>query len=206
MIGAGWGRTGTLSLKAALERVGVGPCHHMFEVFAHPEQMPSWAAAIRGEPWDAEATLTGFRATVDFPSCLAWHDLAEACPDAKVLLSTRSAESWWRSFDATIGPHLRDQPDDPNLPGLRAMFDAILDVALGGRDASLDPERAMAAFEAYNAAVIASLPAERLLCYEVGSGWEPLCEFLDVPVPDEPFPRSNSTEDFLSGHAGEIET
>lgn len=201
VIGAGFGRTGTMSMKAALERLGLGPCHHMLEVFTHPEQFQPWAAAVRGEPWDAEATLAGFRSTLDFPSCVVWRELAEANPDALVLLTTRSSESWWRSFDATIGPHMRDQPPDPAFPGVRDLFDALDEVVFSGR--SGDRDTAVAAFEAHNAAVVAEVPPERLLVHEVGAGWEPLCERLGLPVPDEPFPRSNSTEEFRARAAGE---
>lgn len=195
VIGAGFGRTGTMSMKAALERLGLGPCHHMLEVFGHPEQFLPWAAAVRGEPWDAEAVLSGFGSSLDFPSCVVWRELAAANPDAKVLLTTRSSESWWRSFDATIGPHMRDQEPDPALPGVRDLFDALDEVVFSGR--SDDRATAVAALEAHNAAVVAEVPPERLLVYEVGSGWEPLCAFLGAGVPDEPFPRSNSTEEFL---------
>lgn len=200
VIGAGFGRTGTLSMKAALERLGLGPCHHMVEVFGQPDTFHSWAAAVRGEPWDAEATLAGFRSSLDFPSCVAWRELAEANPDALVLLTTRSSESWWRSFDATIGPHLRDQQPDPAFPGVRDLFDALDRVVFSGR--SHDRDVAVAAFEDHNAAVVAEVPPERLLVHEVGSGWGPLCERLGLPVPDEPFPSTNSTEEFQQRSGG----
>ena len=201
VIGAGFGRTGTLSMKAALEQLGVGPCHHMLEVFTHPDTFLAWAAAVRGEPWDAEATLAGYRSSLDFPSCVVWRELAAANPTSKVLLTTRSSESWWRSFDATIGPAMRDQAPDPALPGVRDLFDALDEVVFSGR--SDDRATAVAACEAHNAAVIAEVPSERLLVHEVGSGWEPLCAFLGLDVPDEPFPRSNSTEEFLARSDGD---
>ena len=188
VIGAGFGRTGTMSTKAALEQLGLGPTHHMLEVFARPDSFEAWAAAVRGEPWDPEEVLDGFRSTLDFPSSIVWRQLWEANPSAKVLLTTRSSASWWASFDATI-------------EGTRSLFDAIGDVVFGGR--SDDREAAIAAFEAHNADVVASVPEDRLLVYEVGSGWGPLCDFLGVPVPDAPFPSSNSTAEFQARRDGE---
>lgn len=189
VVGAGFGRTGTLSMKTALEQLGFGPCHHMVEVFGRTDSAPVWAAAIAGEPVDLDALLEGFAAAVDFPSCAVWDRLAAHWPEAKVLLTVRSSESWWRSFEATIGPHLASM-DGEMEPLMSAIRDRVF------RGAPMDRDTAVAAYEQHNAAVILRTPADRLLVYEVGSGWEPLCGFLGVDVPDGPFPSSNTTEEF----------
>lgn len=187
VVGAGYGRTGTSSMKAALERLGLGPCHHMFEVFGRPDDAPKWAAAIRGEGFDPDALLDGFRSTLDFPACLFWRELAEADPTAKVLLTVRPAEEWWRSFDATIGPQIHSPVGDRRFDDLTGAID---DVVFDDRAA------AVAAYERHNAEVAAGVAPDRLLVYEVGSGWEPLCDFLGLDVPNEAFPHSNTTEEF----------
>lgn len=202
VVGAGFGRTGTMSMKAALEQLGFGPCHHMIEVWGHPEEFGRWTAALRGEPWDREAVTAPYRSTLDFPACLVWEELWRANPGSKVLLTTRSSESWWRSFDATIGPSMRDLPrDEPEVAGARQLFDAIDEVAFSNRSAERDV--AVGAFEAHNRRVVETVPAEDLLVHEVGSGWDPLCDFLGVDVPEEPFPSSNSTAEFLANAPGD---
>lgn len=193
VIGAGYGRTGTMSMKAALEQLGVGPCHHMFEVFVRPDDAVGWAAAIRGEAFDADALLDGFRSTLDFPACLLWRQLVESNPQAKVLLTVRPAEAWWRSFNATIGPqiHAAESIGDERFDNLTAAID---DIVFEGR--ADDHDTAVASYERHNAEVIDEIAPDRLLVYEVGSGWDPLCHFLGLDVPTEPFPHSNTTEEF----------
>lgn len=197
VVGAGFGRTGTASLKIALERLGCGPCHHMSEVRSKPGQVEHWEAIAAGRPADWNAVFDGFRSSVDWPSARYWRELAAFYPDSKVLLSVRPAERWWTSFSATIKTLLDHEapPDEPQIARLRAMArQVILDGSLRG--ASHDRETAIAAFDAHTAEVRASVPADRLLVFDVAEGWEPLCRFLQVPVPDEPFPRTNSTEEF----------
>ncbi len=192
VVGAGFGRTGTRSMKAALEQLGVGPCHHMVEVFSRPWSEPGWAAAVRGDDVELAPLLDGFRSCVDFPSCAVWRRLTDEHPAAKVVLTVRPAERWWASFDATIGPRLgggtsaREGGDD--------LMSALRDHVFGGR--TDDRLAAIAAYEAHNADVIATIPEERLLVFDVSEGWAPLCAFLDVPVPDTEFPHSNTTEEF----------
>ena len=199
IVGAGFGRTGTLSMKAALEHLGLGPCHHMLEAFGRPGDFDQWAAAVRGEAWDRGRVLDGFRCTLDFPACLLWQELWEANPGSRVLLTVRSAESWWRSFDATIGPEIRHAELGPGLDGARRLFDAIEEVVFDGRSAERGV--AVAAYEAHNRRVADTVPDDALLVYELGSGWGPLCDFLGVPVPAEPFPSVNSTSEFTEGRA-----
>lgn len=189
VVGAGLGRTGTMSLKGALERLLGAPCYHMLEVGKHEGHVALWHAAVRGErPW--EALFEGYAAAVDWPASAFWPELVEAYPDALVLLSYRDAEAWWRSASSTIFPTSR-KADGPWREMVDAMFEARFTLALDDHDACI------AAYEAHNARVRAEVPPARLLEWQPGDGWAPLCERLGVPVPDEPFPHTNSTQDFL---------
>jgi hypothetical protein len=191
LVGAGLGRTGTMSLKLALERLLGGTCHHMMEVFEHPDEVPSWHAAMLGEPVDFSALLAGYTAIVDYPGAAVWRELAAAFPEAPVLLSTRSsADAWWESASNTI---LALRPDQDDSDG-RRMVDEMFLRSLGG-DVT-DREAVMAAYEAHNAAVRSEIPPDRLFEYQPGDGWGPLCAALDLPVPDEPFPHTNTREEF----------
>jgi len=197
VVGAGYGRTGTASLKLALEQLGFGPCHHMSEVRGTPGQFEHWEAAAAGEAVDWNAVFAGFRSAVDWPSAAFWRELAAFYPDAKVLLSVRPAARWWKSFSGTIKTLLDDPPanPDPTIRRLRAMSHGII----AGRSLKGvydDADAAIEAFDRHVAEVQAAIPADRLLVFDVAEGWEPLCRFLDVPVPDTPFPRTNSTDEF----------
>jgi len=202
VIGAGFGRTGTASLKAALERLGYDKTHHMFEVMASKEQMALWHAigTKPDTPPDWDAVYEGYPAAVDFPTASYWRELAAYYPQAKVVLTVRSPESWWKSARATIIeigkappawaraliPPIRQNVEMTNGTVWHRVFD--------GRQ--FDEEHAKRMFEEHNAAVKSELPPERLLVFEVKEGWEPLCAFLGKPVPDEPFPHVNDTDDF----------
>lgn len=196
VFSAGFGRTGTMSLKLALEEIGFGPCHHMEEVAENGEmQIPLWNEAFAGRP-DFEAIYRGYRAAVDWPTAAFWLEVAEAYPEAKVILSTRSAESWCASFSQTILTILSD-PDsweDHVRPWLEMVTDVVIKRSLGGRT---DPEGLVEAFEAHEAAVKSTIAPERLLIFDVRQGWEPLCAFLGAPVPVSPFPRTNSKNEFF---------
>lgn len=198
VIGAGFGRTGTMSLKHALEQLGFGPCYHMAEVFDHPEHIPVWQAATRGEPVDWEELLKDFGAIVDWPGCTFWPQILEANPDAKILLSHRDAASWHRSVCNTIyHPMTMEIPAgaNPAFAGFQAMTqELILERTFGGK--ILDADHAIAVYEEQNAWARRDAPADRLIEYEVGSGWQPLCEGLGVPVPEQDFPRTNTTEEY----------
>ena len=195
VVGAGLGRTGTHSLKLALEDLLGAPCHHMYEVIEHPEQIPVWQRAVDGEPVDWDALLDGYAATVDWPAASFWRELADRYPDALVLLSVRDTDGWWTSAHDTIfelGD--REPPDDPVFGAQLRMVHALLDRRFtpGWRD----ERAAKAAYDAHNAAVRAAVPAERLVEWQPGDGWGPICAALGVAVPDEPFPHVNSTSDF----------
>ena len=206
VIGAGFGRTGTMSLKVALEELGFGPCYHMTEVFEHPEHIEYWDAARRGEPVDWGSLLGEYGAAVDWPACTFYEELIEKYPDAKVLLSVRDPERWYESTRNTIYELSKLSVISPfsrptfRLVGLfvpaigeisRMNNKLIWNDTFDGRFE--DREYAKAVFEGHNAEVRRRVPPEKLLVYEVKEGWGPLCDFLGVEAPDEPFPRLNDT-------------
>lgn len=199
VIGAGFGRTGTLSIKIALERLGFGPCHHMYEVRAKPGGLKLWQDAMQGARIDWPWALSGFRSQVDWPGAAYWRQLAEAFPSARVILSVRDPDAWHASIRHTILPSLRfnmRRTDDAVARAMSEMIHQTVDIGIfGGR--LDDRDHAVAVFHRHVEAVRAALPAERLLVFDVKEGWAPLCSFLGVAVPDEPFPRANSTEEFL---------
>ncbi|MEZ5818612.1 MAG: sulfotransferase [Hyphomicrobiaceae bacterium] len=197
VVGTGFGRTGTNSLKIALEMLGFGPCHHMFEVRDRPEQISFWAAAARGERSDWDTVFEGFRATVDWPSAYFWKPIAAHYPKAKVILSVRPVEDWVKSIHATIHESLNSRSaratELQRQQGEMA-YDIIERRTFGGRLG--DAEHAAAVFRAHVDEVRATIDPARLLVYDVAEGWEPLCRHLGVAVPSEPFPRTNSTDEF----------
>jgi hypothetical protein len=199
LIGAGLGRTGTHSLKIALEQLLGGTCHHMMEVFSHADEVPVWDAAMRGEPVDYPALLGDYCAIVDYPGAAVWRELADAFPNAPVLLSTReTARVWWDSASSTILPSTQraDTDDDPGRVRFKAMVSTMFHRSL--TDDLTDSEAVMAAYDAHNAAVRAEIPPERLFEYQPGDGWAPLCAALGLAEPIEPFPHTNTRDEFRS--------
>lgn len=195
VISAGFGRTGTLSLKLALEELGFGPCHHMKEVLEYgAAQVPLWNAAVAGKP-DFETIYKGYKAAVDWPTAAFWRELAAAYPQAKFILSTRSAESWYDSISQTILSTLT-APDNWPPPAVE-WFNMVLKVLHRSLGPTFDKESVIAAFHAHEAAVKAEIPASRLLVHSARDGWKPLCAFLGAPVPATPYPRTNSKEEFF---------
>ena len=203
IVGAGVGRTGTLSLKLALEQLLGGPCYHMAEVFSHPDHVAMWHAAALGDPPDWDVLFDGYVAAVDWPASAYWRQLAAAYPDAPVLLSTRrDAATWFKSASDTILDHLRGDEVPEGMEAWSEMVQAMFRTHFG--DIRLDDaEAVMAAYERHNAEVRAEAPAERLLDWQPGDGWEPICAALGVPVPDEPFPHVNTTEEFQARNRGD---
>jgi len=197
VVGAGFGRTGTTSLKIALEKLGFDKCYHMFEVRAHPEHVPLWAAAHRGEKVDWDALFAGYRATVDWPSCNLWRELAAFYPEAKVILTTRDPERWYESIMNTIYPSSMDAASSTD-PTARAFgtwaVEIIWNRVFDGR--MQDKAHVLDVLRRHEADVRASVPAGRLLVFDAAQGWAPLCRFLGKPVPEEPYPRLNTTDDF----------
>ncbi len=196
VIGAGFGRTGTLTLKTALEMLGFGPCHHMTEIFSHPEQIPFWNRAARGEAMDWQEVYGSYQATVDWPGCHFYAELAERYPQAKVILSHRDPERWYESMSETILKSMAMMGVDKEVPEDHPMYFGGAIVAQASFGSDFSRENVIAAFERHNAEVQRRIPPERLLVFEAAQGWEPLCAFLDVPVPDEPFPRTNVRDEF----------
>ncbi len=194
IVGAGVGRTGTHSLKIALEQLCGGTCHHMMEMFDRPDQVAGFTAAIDGEPTDWSALLADFSAMVDFPGSLFWREIAAANPDAPVLLSTRDAEGWYTSASNTIFLSFDRVP--PELaPWMEAVKRALHDRF---SDDFENKDVMIAAYEAHNAAVRAEVAPARLVEWTPSDGWDPICVALGVPVPDEPFPVTNTTAEFRS--------
>ena len=199
LIGAGFGRTATMSAKHALERIGLERCYHMIEVIQQPERARVWLEAARGEPVDWKALMEGFQATVDWPGCVFWRELWEAFPDACILLTARDPRSWYESFEATIGGVFRGaRPaagEEQNQ--MFAMLDAVVGQrSFGGR--TNEREHMIECYERHVEDVRASVPPDRLLVWEASEGWGPLCEFVGAPVPDEPFPRLNDRAAFAA--------
>lgn len=195
VVGAGFGRTGTLSLKLALEQLGLGPCHHMMEVFANPAQAPVWHSAAKGGAVDWDELLSGYKASVDWPSCHFWRELAAHYPEAKVVLSTRDPRRWYKSISETIFPAMAgEMPEEGDAANVLSMARHVVsEKTFGGRT---DEAHVLDVLERHEAEVKRSVPASRLLVFDVAEGWDPLCRFLGVPVPDAPFPRTNSSEEF----------
>ncbi|MCL5777740.1 sulfotransferase family protein [Limibaculum sp. FT325] len=201
VIGAGLGRTGTYSLKLAINRLGLGPCHHMEEVLLdQATQVPLWAAAAQGRP-DWAAIYAGYGSAVDWPTAGFFRELDAAYPNAKFILTVRSPESWLASFSETI---YRLLAAPGMLPDEARPWHEMCVGVIGrtGFPPGLDAETLRRGFEAHVAAVRATIPAERLLVYQVKEGWAPLCAFLGVPVPDEPFPRTNDRAEFWDRVSG----
>lgn len=190
VIGAGLGRTGTASTKIALEELGLGNCYHMGEVLRNPDHPQLWVEAAAGHrPW--KQLFAGYSAAVDYPACCFWRELADIYPDAKVLLTVRDANRWFDSTQATImSPAILEWL---NASPFRAMFEATVWADFGDR--IHDRDFMVPYFEQRIEEIKQALPSERLLVYEVKQGWQPLCDFLGVPLPDSPFPHVNSREE-----------
>jgi hypothetical protein len=203
VLGAGFGRTGTLSLKRALETLGLAPCYHMVEVARQPEHAQVWTRAARGEPVDWQAFFRGYAAAVDWPATAFWRELAGAFPAARVVLTVRDSAAWYASFRATILERTAALSPPPDSP-LRAIYELTHELILGGVfDGRAGDERhACAVYEAHNRSVVDAVPAARLLVYDLAAGWPPLCAFLDRPIPDEPFPHLNTRAGFLRAYLG----
>lgn len=189
VIGTGFGRTGTDSMREALEILGFGPCHHMLEVNRSDEQKRLWRAHARGDSPGWDQLFAGYQSCVDWPSAHYWRELIQIYPDAKVLLTYRSPESWWESFSKTIVEGIA-RSTDPESLGIALVSKQVF----GGKAA--DRAHAIAVYQANVDAVKATVPAHRLLVHNLGDGWEPLCRHLGVPVPTVPYPSRNTTNDF----------
>ncbi|MDA0822552.1 MAG: sulfotransferase family protein [Proteobacteria bacterium] len=189
VIGAGFGRTGTLSMKSALEILGFGPCHHMVEVNSNVAQRDLWRAIAAGEDANWDLAFAGYRSCVDWPSAFYWRELSDYFPNAKIILTVRDAEKWYESVSHTIFPSLQSS-SDPASVGVKLIAQRVFGGILNDKQHALD----IYAKNIRN--VQAAFDHDRLVTYKIGDGWEPLCRFLNVPVPTREFPQSNSTEEF----------
>ena len=215
IIGAGIGRTGTESLKLALEKLGFGKCYHMSELVRNPDHIVYWEALEEGKEVDLGALFKGYQSAVDIPTYLYYEKLMDAFPDAKVILTVRDPESWYRSASRTI---FRPIPKFfflmASVVGIfskRArMFPRIfrfvkrtgLDGLFGGRTS--DAAYCQSVFQDWIKRVEETVPPDKLLVYKAGQGWEPLCRFMGVPVPDEPFPHSNRAGSFQKNQRKQV--
>lgn len=196
IVGAGFGRTGTLSLKLALEKLGFDHCYHMREVVERGH-LHDWERAARSGAADWEQLFSGYRAAVDWPACAYWETLWQRRPEAKVILSLRESEAWYRSVRSTIYPSSMaacESADPDRRRHGEWVYELIWRQTFQNRFE--DRDHAIAVFNAHNAYVTATVPPEQLLVYRPGDGWEPLCAFLGVPVPDIPYPKVNTTAQF----------
>jgi hypothetical protein len=191
-----------MSQKAALEQLGFGPSFHMIDVARRPELLPSWQAAADGGEVDWREVLDGWGSTVDWPACTFWEQIWAAFPDAKILLSVRDSRAWYascaKSIHASAQAAAKGELDGGDVEvspeAMRMINGLIWNGTFEGRFD--DEEFAIGVFEAHNEDVRRKVPADRLLAYEVSQGWEPLCDFLDVPVPDGPMPHLNDAASF----------
>ena len=196
VIGAGFGRTGTKSLKSALEQLGFEKCYHMVEVNEHGHKH-EWLKAHRGESINWDVLFKGFKASVDWPSCNLWREQLDHFADAKIILSVRDADCWYESIMNTIYPYSKQllKSEDPQLRysgkwAFEIIWDRIFDGRLNEREHVID------IFNQHNRSVINETPPEKLLVFEAKDGWEPLCDFLRVPIPNTHYPHTNSTQQF----------
>ncbi len=195
IFGAGVGRTGTLSLKLAINRLGLGPCHHMEVVLQNmSRQVPLWSGALDGSlDWDA--IYEGFHSAVDWPTAGFFRELIKAYPTAKFILTHRSPERWANSYSSTIQKLIAGRDQAP--PEMRDWLEmAHRVVTRTGFPDTLDQAGLIDAFVAHVESVKQAIPADQLLVYQVKEGWGPLCDFLEVSPPDETFPHTNKHEEF----------
>jgi hypothetical protein len=210
VIGSGLGRTGTYSLKLALEQLGFGKCYHMAELFQHPEGLIHFQKAERGEDADWDTLFSGYQSAVDYPVARYYQQIMDRYPDAKVIHTYRDPESWYQSASQTIiwaskpsfsriaklmiklpfSPELRKQ-----MPILK--FNGNLIDLEFGKDYK-NKEEVIRRYIQHNEKVMSTVPKEKLLVFDTKHGWEPLCRFLGVAMPNTPFPQSNTREEFVN--------
>lgn len=200
VIGAGVGRTGTNSLKLALQQLLGAPCYHMLDLLERPKDVPVWQQALDGEPVDWNGLFAGYRAAVDWTAAAFFSELATAYPKAIVLLSVRDPDEWWRSAARTIFKSLESEPPPPDTPLAKALAPsrqfALRLLSRRFTPNWADERAAKEAYARHNATVRASIPSHRLVEWRPGDGWSPICGALRLPEPDKPFPHVNTTQDF----------
>lgn len=203
VIGSGFGRTGTMSTKIALEQLGFGPCHHMVEVMGNATQPAHWDAHAAGMDVDWADVFADYAAQVDFPGASVWHELSIAFPEAKVVHTERPEEEWWASYSATINKFWIHRQTLDLPPPIAAIFKTMEKIIVRGVFGGTDRDNVIAAYRRNNEKVRDTIPSDRLLIFKPAEGWEPLCNFLGVPVPATAFPRSNARDEFWALFGGE---
>jgi Sulfotransferase domain len=199
VIGAGFGRTGTMSLKVALQQLGFGPCLHMIDFLSgNPHLSDVFREAYDGKTTDWKAELAGWESAVDWPGCSFYKEFMKLFPDAPVVLNVRDPEGWYKSTYNTIYQAAMVMPQTPEMaarPANRMLRRVVWEGDLQSKFE--DKPAALAIFESWNQGVRDTVPSDRLLEFNVIEGWKPLCDFLGQAVPDEPFPHLNDTQSFL---------
>ncbi len=209
VIGTGLGRTGTYSLKLALEHLGFGKCYHMTELFQNPEGVKHFLQAEKGEKVNWEELFKGYKSSVDYPAARYYTQIAGHYPEAKVIHTHRDPEEWYDSAVNTIFMARNLTISRLIKFGLKYPFSRIVQKRFHvfkynrkliinefGKDL-LDRKKVLKAFEQHTENVIKRISSDRLLIFKASDGWEPLCRFLNVPVPKNIFPYSNTRDEFL---------
>ncbi len=197
VIGVGFGRTGTLSLKLALEALGFKPCYHMLDVIQNPDHIPIWNDAADGKPVDWDKLFKGYAAATDLPPAHFWKELMDYYPEARIVLTIRDSESWYESAYNTIFRQSRERDSGPGSKRT-AHQDLMHKIVIQQTfdEQMEDRNHLIKAYEQRNEEIQRVVPPERLLVFRVSEGWGPLCQFLDKPVPTESFPKTNTTAEF----------
>ncbi len=198
VIGVGYGRTGTTSLKHALGLLGHSPCHHMSELIDNEALSQKWYDVTFNDNREWNKVFEGYQATLDWPSTSYWRELADYYPQAKLILTVRDSESWYKSMVKTVLPVMENPLGEKgSATWLRRMtsIKLIRNDTFNGMGLT-DSKATIQRFEQHNKEVMATFGSERLLVFQAQDGWGPLCNFLGVPVPDVPFPHSNSASQF----------
>jgi len=203
IIGSGFGRTGTMSTKIALEQLGFGPCHHMVEVMGTPDQHGFWQAHAQGQDVNWAEVFAGYQAQVDFPGATVWRELSIAFPDAKVVHTERPEDEWWASYSGTINKFWMHRTHLDMPPPVAAVFETMDKIVVQDLIGGTDRDSAIKAYRRNNQQVRETIPEDRLLVFTPSDGWEPLCRFLDVNIPQGDFPRSHARDEFWAHFGGE---
>jgi len=217
VIGTGLPRTGTASLKGALQLLGYQQTYHMDNLLNNPSQVHYWVELFDTGSTDYDALFEGFAASTDFPGFFAYKALLKQYPDSKFILTTRDPDIWYESIKNTVYQAVtaffqKDTPTD-SMRRVEGVFQ-LLDRYLFGqffKGTFLDKEKTLSLVNAYLDEINAIIPADKMLIYEISEGWQPLCDFLELRVPEIEFPYKNKREDFntmiakmLSGQKMEV--
>jgi hypothetical protein len=208
VIGTGMGRTGTHSLKLALEELGFSKCYHMEDLLNRPADIIYWEDAYAGKSINWDELFSGYQAAVDIPTFMFYKELLLKYPEAKFIHTTRDPESWYKSFGDTIIKSSKPSIGQILAMSVRLPFSSKLRGQLRVFKFTgvfmkhflpagyTDKEKTIAAFKEWNRQVLEYIPKEKMLVFNAKEGWEPLCRFLNVPVPQKPYPHSNTTQEF----------